>query len=651
MAPPRDASMLAHALYWAARGFSVFPVRPELTDGRKVPQISGWGELATTNPDQIMRWWSDWPDANVGAVPDKSGCYVVDLDVKSGKDGLLELRMLAGPGGVPFPDTLTIRTGSGGQHRWLRGRAPNSASKIAPGIDIRGARETPTGLKLGFVVLPPSRFGEGDAYEVIADLPLSECDWFADLARRQAYGNVARLPAAGLKPDLPCNVARAEQHLRDLARRGDVAVEGKGGDARTYALFCQLHDLGLSESKAVELSEHWNSYCDPPWDQEALEQKACNAFSYAENPWGCQAVRPSAEVFGVAVQALAAPSGRFRPLSPADMRALPEPRYVVEGLIPDEAVTLLAGPPAQFKSFILLDLLVSTAAGGKAFGQYQASQGGVVLCAGEGARGTARKRFPAVAQAHGIDAPDELPFYLVRAVPKAARPEEFDELIAEIRAACPGARIIAIDTVARAMRGLNDNAAEDASRLMDQAERLRDEFHCAVILIHHTNKGGEDPRGSSVFEGDPDAGFTVKRKGDGLFASMVCWKMKDDDEPSAVSLVGTPVGGSLAFRTATPEEAAEGSHDGDSRLTPAQIGRALKELGAVEDTGGEAVTTRVLAVKIAGTGTDNKLIGSVTKALNRGASRQLAAYVSFNGTRGVSRMWWLPHAERPAQDK
>lgn len=86
-------------------------------------------------------WWGQWPDANVGiATGPGSGLYVVDLDGPAAVAAWTELGL---------PSGWQSRTGNGVHHVYtLLDELPNTASKIAPGIDTRGAG--------GYIVAPPS---------------------------------------------------------------------------------------------------------------------------------------------------------------------------------------------------------------------------------------------------------------------------------------------------------------------------------------------------------------------------------------------------------------------------------------------------------------------------------------------------------------
>lgn len=95
-----------------AKHFPVFPV----VKGKKIPQIKGWQEKATQDPDQIEAWWSEWPTAYVGLPTGrKSGIWVVDIDNKDGKSGEDSLKDYE-----VLPSTFQQTTRSGGKHLFFK---------------------------------------------------------------------------------------------------------------------------------------------------------------------------------------------------------------------------------------------------------------------------------------------------------------------------------------------------------------------------------------------------------------------------------------------------------------------------------------------------------------------------------------------------
>jgi replicative DNA helicase len=138
--------MLEAALGYAAKGWRVFPVKPE----GKVPLTSSGLKDATTDEETIRAWWAKWPTANIGYATG-NGIVVVDIDeLGSWTDLLDEVDEVA-------PDTSRVAT-SRGWHLFFRTTAAirNSAGKLREGIDIRGDG--------GYTILPPSHHEHGHVY-------------------------------------------------------------------------------------------------------------------------------------------------------------------------------------------------------------------------------------------------------------------------------------------------------------------------------------------------------------------------------------------------------------------------------------------------------------------------------------------------------
>jgi bifunctional DNA primase/polymerase-like protein/primase-like protein len=153
--PPGD--ILAARLYYAELfGWESFPVPPGTKRSHKSGKNSNgrrWG--ASNRPSVIKRDFRYWPNANIG-IPTgaENGFFVLEADTPKGHDvdGIASLRRLERKHGR-LPKTLMAISPSGSLHYYFkwpkRGLfVVNSASKIAPGVDIRGEG--------GMGVAPPS---------------------------------------------------------------------------------------------------------------------------------------------------------------------------------------------------------------------------------------------------------------------------------------------------------------------------------------------------------------------------------------------------------------------------------------------------------------------------------------------------------------
>jgi hypothetical protein len=176
---------LAAALAYARRGWPVLPCHTPAAAGcscghadcgsaGKHPRIAGGLTNATTSADQLRRWWTRWPNANVAVrTGAASGLVVVDIDPDHG--GTQSIRRLVDRHG-PLPAGMRVRTGSGGWHLYFAHPGipvANSAGAIAPGIDIRGDG--------GYIIAPPSRHQRGGIYRAVGEPTVAALpDWLLD---------------------------------------------------------------------------------------------------------------------------------------------------------------------------------------------------------------------------------------------------------------------------------------------------------------------------------------------------------------------------------------------------------------------------------------------------------------------------------------
>jgi putative DNA primase/helicase len=103
---------------------------------------------------------------------------------------------------------------------------------------------------------------------------------------------VGPLPPAPPERDttpLEHNVSLAERiaQARAWLAEESPAIEGDGGDNRTYEVCCAVafgHDL--SEDDAFVVLADWNARCVPPWSETDLRRKVRNALRYATGARG-----------------------------------------------------------------------------------------------------------------------------------------------------------------------------------------------------------------------------------------------------------------------------------------------------------------------------------------------------------------------------
>jgi Bifunctional DNA primase/polymerase, N-terminal len=164
-----SAVNLKVALDHAALGTPVFPVSVvQGPDGRwkKRPAFKGWKDAATTDPDQIRKWWREFPEAVPGIQLGPAGLIVIDADrhdlKQDGVEAFAGLR--AEHQEIPHPQTLTA---GGGEHHFYRQPAArafgNGEGNLPDGINVRGSG--------GFVVAPGAVRPDGAIWEPAPGAP------------------------------------------------------------------------------------------------------------------------------------------------------------------------------------------------------------------------------------------------------------------------------------------------------------------------------------------------------------------------------------------------------------------------------------------------------------------------------------------------
>jgi hypothetical protein len=128
------------ALYWASKGARVLPVNYDANNPKlKNPLVKAWQDVATTDTDQIERWWQRWPWARVGIATGDPCFDVLDFDVADAKPGLAQMAKLIDLGIIAPRTFYLVTTPSGGRHLYFAGSTQRNKQneKSIPGVDFR----------------------------------------------------------------------------------------------------------------------------------------------------------------------------------------------------------------------------------------------------------------------------------------------------------------------------------------------------------------------------------------------------------------------------------------------------------------------------------------------------------------------------------
>ncbi len=210
-----------------------------------------------------------------------NGIFVVDLDVKNGKNGAAALEALAA--GRPIPDTLSVITPSGGGHLYFRLPAdvyvPTTHSVLGPGIDIQGEGS--------YVVGPGSPHKNGGIYQDVPGPLADPPAWLLELVIGQSKASEPiETEHYTEDPESPRGI-RAIEWAKAYLAEAEPAVLGQGGSDRLFAACCRLMYSALPLIVLRGLVEEiYNPRCEPPWSTQEIEHKLVDADRRFTEPRG-----------------------------------------------------------------------------------------------------------------------------------------------------------------------------------------------------------------------------------------------------------------------------------------------------------------------------------------------------------------------------
>lgn len=274
--PAPDAPLLADAkravaMPYARRGWPVLPLHT-IRDGHctcgkanckspgKHPRTQHGLKEATADQETIDRWWTRWPDANVGILTGAASCIVaLDVDPRNGgDDSLATLEHEHGE----LPETIEALTGGGGRHLLFAHPGGYVKSRnVAPGIDVKADG--------GYIVVEPSLHLSGRAYA-----------W--ELSHHPEDTELAALPDWLLK--LMRGQPKATPPVTDNGGAVSAAEIIRAGQRNTVlaSIAGTMRRRGLLEPEIrAALLEVNRSRCRPPLDEQEVSGIAASIARYA----------------------------------------------------------------------------------------------------------------------------------------------------------------------------------------------------------------------------------------------------------------------------------------------------------------------------------------------------------------------------------
>ncbi len=447
---------------------NVFPIKA----GEKFPPlVKNWPKMAKPRE----QWADVYGDCNWGVHCE--GMIVVDVDVRGG--GLESFEQLDNVMG--WDPTYMVGTPTGGRHLYYKlpeGHlgVPNSAGKLAPGIDIKS-----TG---GYVVGAGSKVAAGRY--IANEHPIAPApQWLIDALGVAAP--VVEKPKTNI-PDAP----------EDVVERAREWIKTRPVGDELFVTSCWLRDLGLSHGQAAMLvAEH------DPRPLGVTMEKVRHAYEYAKGDAGAKV--STADDFDALPVPPPKPVGEVLTFDEMADEDYKPKGYLVKGLLDQESYAVIYGPPGAGKTFVALDVAHHVAAGSEWMG-HRVKQGAVLYLAYEGMGGI-RKRARALRERYGASG---LPLYF-HAANFNLRDQSGRKALGELIRTLPQTpTLIVIDTLARAMQGGDENSAQDMGLFNAAVQALIESTKACVLVIHHSGKNTDNgARGSSSLLGAIDTEIRI----------------------------------------------------------------------------------------------------------------------------------------------
>lgn len=489
--------------------------RPDCKAIGKHPRITEWQHKASSDPEQIRRWWQTWPAANVG-IAGTSDLAILDIDPGHGGEETLE--QLQDEHGR-LPDTWEAITGSGGRHLFFRaaGALPNAVGIAGlGGLDLRSQG--------GFVVAAPSLHASGRRYLWEASSDPSD--------------GVSLAPMPGWLEALVSRPRGSSQP----SKLGDQVIEGER-DNTLFRAALRWHKQGLPAGEILAVAQMLNqTRCKPPLLESEVKRLVASAVRYeGPNPAIASAECPDLDASEPSVadapesqttnpvehdplsdEAIAEDQARRaetvarllaagvpEPIRWSALRAQPAREYLVDGLFASTEGILLAAKQKSGKTFVVIDSILAMTHGWYVFAKFKCARPlRVVYCTTEGRRGLPN-RFMAAIQAN----PDfdyetfERNFLHIPALPQlydcevGMQPSQLCSML-DAKGFVPD--VLILDTWNKSTLGAEENSARDVAFCCHRLAEMREQLGCCSWIVHHSSKEGSSVRGSTALEADVD---------------------------------------------------------------------------------------------------------------------------------------------------
>jgi putative DNA primase/helicase len=490
---PQSLPMLEAAARYAIEGLSVFPCK------KKIP-LTGEGGFknASFHADQIVEWWTKYPDAQIGLpTGEVNHLFVVDVDGPDGERAVEKMQL---------PETRTVQTRPGRYQLWFRqpegGKSRCTIGELGRQLDTRGDG--------GYIVAPPSvHHITRQPYRVLKDLPWASAP----------VGLLDPHPRGTSQPSTVNSIPQGQRHRKMLSIAG--------------ALWAR----DLSREIVLDQLQTANRLCVPPLDAGEIQKIADYVGG---KPAGFPGQRPAETCSELELES-------FGDVQSESVRWLWNQR------IPLGKLTIFAGDPGKGKSLVTVDIAARLSRGALFPDGARCTLGDTIfLSAEDDAADTIRPRLDAaeadVSRIHRVKAvrvmlgdggTGESVFSLERDI------EKLDDAIGKI----PDTKLLVIDPVSAYMGKVDTHRDAEIRRVLAPLVDLASRRRVAAVGVMHLKKADT----SALLRVGGSIGFVA--------AARVVWGFGEDpDTPDTRIMVAVknnlaPLGNGLAYAISAVGEA------------------------------------------------------------------------------------------------
>jgi hypothetical protein len=302
----------------------------------------------------------------------------------------------------------------------------------------------------------------------------------------------------------------------------------------------------------TEFNKKWKS-AKNDWDGKVAEHakiiREPLSNNYAKNTGGF-GIDPEAPI---KIAEPVSDGDTFTLLRASAIKAMPDPEYFVEDIMPEESFGFVIGEPGCLKSFIVLGLALSAAAGLDEWLGYKINKHGPSVYVTTEGLSDVKNRMMAWEKMTGIDT-DTIPFYLTPDSMNFMQKPDVYKMTRTVQKAqtLEGKPpvLVVIDTASRVLPGADENLQKDMTLFIAACDYIRQSFKTCVLAVHHMSRNSNGTmRGSTVFDGAADFILWVQRERGQLIGSVTATKIKTAQDGWSIDFTAIKVDLSNGFKT------------------------------------------------------------------------------------------------------